>query len=203
MGICVCLIRKNNFFLLPVLHLGLISEKGLRSLSSAPHRLPLPSQVSQALRGNEVTVWQKHPYFMPKDAEPSMRQAYCMHVVQQNGDGSYTLPAKSPSPICQHWDLWGMSEVNTQTLAFSSNAMWRYPLSRNATFYCPSATAPIPLSLNLHLRLICFCCTSSDLLYPVLLWPQTFIEISQPGGNMSWWWVQFQGEWSLATNLTG
>lgn len=126
-GSCICLIHKNSFFLLPVLCLGLIPEKGLRFLSSTPLRFPFPSQVSQALRDNAVTVWQDHPFFMPKDAEPSMRQAYCLYLVQQNSDGSYALPAKSPSPVHQHWDLWRISEVNTQTLAFPSNEVYKYP----------------------------------------------------------------------------
>lgn len=117
--------------------------------------------------------------------------------------GSYTSPAETPSHPCQCWDLWEMSAVSTQTLVFPSTAVWRYPLSYNATFYCSSATALIHLSLNLHLRLIHFCCMSSDLLCPVLFWSYIFREISHPGGNICWWWVQFHGEWFLATNLTG
>lgn len=199
---CVCLIHKNNFFLFPVRCLSLISEKEPGFLSSTSLCLLVPSENFQALRGN-VTVWQEHPYFMPEAAEPSIRQAYCTQLVQRNWDSSHTSPAETPSHPCQRWDLWETSVVRTQTSVFPSNAVWRYPLSYNATFYSSSATALIHLSLNMHFRLIHFCCTSSDLLCPVLFWSCIFREISHPGGNTCWWWVQFHGEWFLATNLTG
>jgi len=79
---------------------------------------------------------------MPKDAEPSMRQAYCMQLEQQNRHGSYTSPSKSLSPVCQHWDIQGMSEVNTQTLPFPSNALWRYP--------CLAMQCPLPCCHRSH-----------------------------------------------------